>query len=376
MKVLHIIETLGRAGAEQVLVNLLPELNARGVHSEVAVLWPPYDLQSALEARGVRVHRLNFRYAQRWNLAAGAERVRRLARRGGYDILHSHLLFANFYTATARPLPRSTRRVVTLHNTDFDFFAHSAFGQLAKRILPAMLRRGFAARTTVSRPVKAHFEQFVPDLDFRWIPNSFSVELAPDPQLDRAQIRHSLGVPVDAPLLVTVARLAPEKGHQYLFEALQVLAARNVHPYLVLLGDGPRRAELVALALELGVQERIIFAGVLPHDAMLPLVQSADLFVLPSLQEGFGLAPAEAMLLERPTIATNAGGLTDLIVDQQSGVLVPPADSAALVVAIAELLRETSLRARLGQAGRQRIIEQFAAPKIAAQWEEFYRELL
>ncbi len=376
MKVLHIIESLGRAGAEQVLVNLLPELNARGVHSEVAVLWPPYDLQSALEARGVRVHRLGFSYARRWNLIAGAEKVRRLARRGNYDILHSHLLFANFYTATARPLPRSPRRVVTLHNTDFDFFAHSAVGQLAKHALPVMLRRGFDARTAVSRPVKAHFEQFVPGLDFRWIPNSFPVGLAPDPQLDTIRLRHALGVPANAPLLVTVARLAPEKGHQYLFEALQVLADRNLRPYLLLLGDGPRRKELEALATKLGLKEHVIFAGVLPHDEMMPLVQSADLFVLPSLQEGFGLAPAEAMLLERPTITTNVGGLTDLIENEISGLLVPPADALALTNSIERVLTDSNLSARLGREGRGRIVEQFGAPKIAAQWEEFYEEIL
>ena len=376
MKVLHIIESLGRAGAEQVLVNLLPELNARGIENEVAVLWPAYDLQSALEDRGVRVHRLNFAYARRWNLVAGAEKVRRLARRGDYDILHSHLLFANFYTAAARPLPRSLRRVVTLHNTDFDFFGNSAVGQLAERILPTVLRRGFDACTAVSRPVKAHFETRVAGLHPQWIPNAFPISLAPDPELNSNSIRNSLGVTADAPLLVTVARLAAEKGHQYLLEALQVLATRDLHPYLLLLGEGPRRVELETLAAQLGLKERVIFAGVLPHDEMMPLVQSADLFVLPSLQEGFGLAPAEAMLLERPTITSNVGGLTDLIESEVSGLLVPPENSSKLAAAIERVLRDKSLSARLGTTGRMRIIEQFGAPKIAEQWGNFYYSLL
>ena len=376
MKVLHIIESLGRAGAEQVLVNLLPELNARGIENEVAVLWPSYELQSALENRGVRVHRLNFAYARRWNLAAGAEKVRRLARRNGYDILHSHLLFANFYTAAARPLPKNPRRVVTLHNTDFDFFEHSAVGQIADRIVPTVLRRGFDACTAVSRPVKAHFETHVPGLHPQWIPNAFPISLAPDPGLNRNSIRHSLSVPADTSLIVTVARLATEKGHQHLFEALQVLATRDLCPYLLLLGDGPRREELETLAKSLGLSKRVIFGGVLPHDEMMPLVQSADLFVLPSLQEGFGLAPAEAMLLERPTITTNVGGLTDLIESEVSGLLVSPEASSALADSIERVLRDKSLSARLGKAGRMRIIEKFGAPKIAAQWENFYHSLL
>ncbi len=375
MKVLHVIESLGRAGAEQVLLNLLPELNARGLENHVAVLWPPYDLQGDLEMVGVRVHRLHLDYARRWNFVRSAQRVQRLARRGDYDILHSHLLFANFAVATARPLPAKTRRVCTLHNTDFDFFQGSRAGQLAARLLPTVLRRGFDGCSAVSRPVKEHFNAHVPDLNPTWIPNSFPTTLAPDSHLNRMQIRAQIGVPDDAPLIVTVARLAPEKGHQHLLKALQVLAARNVFPHLLLLGDGPRRAELEKLATQLGLQERVVFAGVLPHAQMMPLVQSADVFVLPSLQEGFGLAPAEAMLLQRPTITTKVGGLTDLIENEISGLLVPPANANALANSIERVLQDTKLSALLGRNGRARIVEQFGAPKIAARWENFYREL-
>ena len=376
MKVLHIIESLGRAGAEQVLVNLLPELNARGVNSEVAVLWPPYDLQSALESRGVRVHRLHLDYARRWNLARGASRVRRLARRGQYDILHSHLLFANFYTAAARPVPKNPRRVATLHGLDFDFFNHSRGGRVIKQILPLVLRCGFDACSAVSRPVAAHFAAHVPGLNPQWIPNAFPTSLAPISNFDRATIRRAQGIPDDVPLIVTVGRLAAEKGHQHLFTALQILEKRELRPHLLLLGDGPRRAELADLATQLGLSERVVFAGVLPHDAMMPLVQSADVFALSSLQEGFGLAPAEALLLEIPTITTNVGGLKDLIENEVSGLLVPPADAEAMAAAIERVLGNKDLSARLGRGGRMRIAEEFGAPKIAEMWKQFYQELI
>jgi glycosyltransferase involved in cell wall biosynthesis len=376
MKILHVIESLGRAGAEQALVNLLPEMQRRGHTCEVAVLWPPYDLQPDLEAAGIKVHRLHGRFERRWNIMRGATRLARLQRRRRFDILHAHLLFADFYTGFSRGLAPQPRRVVTFHNTDFDFLTGaSPTSRVARMALPHLLRRGFDGFSAVSNPVREHYLQHVPGIEIEFIPNAFPAELAPDANLDRISVRRQWQIEDDEFAIAVVARLAPEKGHQYLLEALTNLRSRQLRPKVLLLGDGPLREELQRQVQEKQLTSQVVFAGNRPHAQLLPLLQSVDAFVLPSTLEGFPLAPAEAMALQCPVLTTTAGGLTDLIENKVSGLLIPTADVPALEQGIQRLMQNAELRTQLGQGGRQRILKYFGAATIAARWETFYQNL-
>jgi glycosyltransferase involved in cell wall biosynthesis len=240
MRILHVIETLRRGGAEQVLVNLLPELQRLGLHNEVAVLWPRYDHQPTIESYGIKVHRLGTRFEGRWNIWNGANRIAALARRGGFDIIHAQLVFADLYVGASRLWPTKARRVVTFQNTDFDYFnAGSINARLARQVLPPVLRHGFDAYTAVGLPVKKHYLEHVPGLDITYIPNAIPASLQPDPQLDRRALRAERNLSEDDFVISVPARLAVEKGHRFLIEALEILRERKLHPKVLLFGQGP-----------------------------------------------------------------------------------------------------------------------------------------
>ena len=197
-------------------------------------------------------------------------------------------------------------------------------------------------------------------------PNSIrSIPAAVTPHVDATPNRLAPGL-----LVGVVARLSPEKGIDVLLQAL----ARRPDIPLVVVGDGGRRAELEALARDLGRAEATWFVGfqARPQD----FIAGMDLFVLPSRREGLGLVLLEAMRAELPVVASNVGGIPDVVDHGVTGVLVPPEDPVALADAIERLLADPELRARFGAAGRARFEAHFSTEQEARAYEALYDELV
>jgi glycosyltransferase involved in cell wall biosynthesis len=171
-------------------------------------------------------------------------------------------------------------------------------------------------------------------------------------------------------VVLTVARLDEQKGHCYLLEA----AAQVPEAQFVLAGDGPLRASLEAQARSLGVEDRVKFLGY--RSDIADLLADCDVFVLPSLYEGLPLSILEAMSAGKPVIATHIGGTDEAVIAGETGLLVPPADSAALAAAIRSLLTDRPLAQRLATAGRARVAQEFSAAKMVQQVIAVYDELL
>lgn len=372
------IESLKGGGAEQVLVNLLPELQARGHLCELVALWPPYELQGDLERAGVRVHHLNWSYEKRWNIAGAVGRLARLVRRRRPDVLHAHLLFADLYVALSRSIAPACARVMWGQNTDFDFLHGSITARAARALLPLAIRHGFDGLAAVGGEVARHYEEHVPGADVRTIFNAVPVPalFTGDARVEREAIWSGWNLaPQDFTLLVA-ARLAPEKNHRVLLEALEMLRERGRRPQVLVAGDGPLREELELLARQKGLLGQAVFCGRIEHARLQQMLPLIDAFVLPSQHEGLPLALAEAMAMQRAVLATPVGGVPDLIQDNINGLLVPPGDARALAHGIERLMDEPDLRARLGQAAREQVMRSFSAPSVAAQWEAFYHELI
>ena len=174
----------------------------------------------------------------------------------------------------------------------------------------------------------------------------------------------------DQAVVLTVARLDVQKGHRYLIEA----AARVPEAQFVLAGDGPMRASLEAQARSLGVERRVRFLG--HRDDISDLLADCDVFVLPSLYEGLPLSILEAMSAGKPVIATQIGGTDEAVIAGETGLLIPPADPAALAAAIRTLLADQPLAKRLASAGRARVEQEFSAIKMVQQVIDVYDELL
>lgn len=140
----------------------------------------------------------------------------------------------------------------------------------------------------------------------------------------------------------------------------------------VIAGDGPWAGRLSARATELGLGDRVRFAGRLPHDEIPALLRAADVLVMPSRREAFGVAALEAAACGLPVVASDVGGVAETVVDGRTGLLVPPGDPAALAAALARLAADPDLRARLGAAGRERTAELYAWARCVERLERVY----
>lgn len=182
-----------------------------------------------------------------------------------------------------------------------------------------------------------------------------------------------LGIPPEMMVVGTVGRLTPVKGQEVLIRAASGLIRRGEKIFLVLLGDGELRRDLEELSLRLDIAGYVRFLGWRPDVAWIMAV--CDIFCLPSRNEGMGKVLVEAMAMGIPIIASNIGGIKDIVRSEENGVLVPVGDAAAWAEAIARLCRDPERRRRMGDAGRQ-IAPHYSVEAMIKMIDRMYRKLL
>jgi glycosyltransferase involved in cell wall biosynthesis len=170
------------------------------------------------------------------------------------------------------------------------------------------------------------------------------------------------------------ARLAPVKGISFLIGAVALLREKIPHLRLVIAGDGPERPKLETQVRASGLEKAVRFAGWI--DDVAAELSSWDLYVQPSLAEGLGISVLEAMAAGIPVVASDVGGLKEVIDDGATGFLIPPRDTGALATKIERLASEATLRAKMGEAARAHVIEHFNLERESQAIRTAYEELL
>ena len=353
MRVLHVHRIRGIGGSERHLLTLLPALAERGVDTVMVGLddpaGDPDPFYAALDVPSIRIPAP--RDVDPLLLARLAGRVRA-------DVVHTHLVHADLYGGLAAAL-RRVPLVSTKHNDDpfrAGPFRHveRALARLAARVVAITdaLARFNVERVGIpaAKVTTIHYGLDAP-------PEPWG-ENPPDP------------VPADAVVLLAVARLAPQKGVDTALRALARLRRERPDAWLVVLGEGPARAELEALAAELGVSSALYMPGRVPDVAA--WLRRADLLVHPARWEGFGLALLEAMLCSLPVVATRVSSIPEIVVDGETGRLVPPDDDDALARAVADALLA---RDRYGAAGLARARSEFSVARMAERTLAVYESL-
>ena len=179
----------------------------------------------------------------------------------------------------------------------------------------------------------------------------------------------------DSPNLVCLGRLVECKGFDLALRAFAQLVDSFPDATLTVGGDGPAREELEAQAIELGIAESVRFTGWIPPDQVPSLINEATVVLVPSRFEAFGLVAAEAALMSRPVVATRVGGLPEVVVDGQTGLLVEPEDAAAFATKIASLLSQPDEARRMGQAARRRALSMFNWEDHINAYDTLYHKL-
>ena len=364
--VVYYIDSATFGGTEQALLHLLAGINRQN--------WEPVlfhhaepGLAPLLEgARSLNVTTRLVPRMQGFQAASGLPHFTQQLRVERPIIFHAHLnwLLSCKYGLLASILARVPVVIATMQQYMKPPWGRTVY--LQHRLIEKFIDRYIAVSEAVAQQLCQTFH--VPPYKIRVIHNSIPVDRyeCTASQAFRAKLR--LGS--ERQIVLTVARLDPQKGHYYLLEAIQ-----QVHDAIfVIAGDGPEKTVLEAQAHKLGIEDRVIFLG---YRQNIPeLLAGCDLFVLPSLYEGLPLSILEAMAAGKAVVATAVGGTPEAVLDGETGLLVPPGDPVALARAIQEILSNPLLLRKMGATGRERVQREFSSATMVQRITHLYEELL
>ncbi len=365
---MYVVDHLEIGGTQAHLLRVVSRLDRRRFAPMVCALSPRGGLRRAVEAAGVPV----FDGGLRGTLRGGSGlrvlwRLVRLFRRERVQVAHAYLFHPNVLAAVAARLAGVPAVVVSKRSLD----RYRRAARWACRLGNALADRVAVNAEAVGRFVRE--EERCPAGKMVLIPNGVGEDVLGS-RGDRESARQLIGIPPSDVVVGAVSRLAWKKGIEHLLEAVPQVRDTVAAVHFVIVGEGPLRSRLEARANELGVSGQVRFLGA--RRDVLDLLPAFDVFVLPSVVEGMSNALLEAMGVGLPVVATDVGGNSEVVVNGESGFLVPPADASALAAAITKLLQAPELAGGMGRAGRQRVAEQYGESAMLRQLEDLYLGLV
>lgn len=359
MKIVHIAKMTGVAGTENHLLALLPGLHERGLDVRLIILAEPERPMDAyvkqmnaagVPAEGVPIHRdVEYGLIERLAARLRAERP---------DAVHTHLIHADWHGVVAARRA-GVRRIFWSGHNDDPFRRRPAI-----RLIQIYLWRRITAGIAISEAVRQFMirVEFAPPRKVVTVPYGLDPAQLPPAQANRISYRAALGIPENATVIGSVGRLIEQKGLSYALAAFAQAHEQFPDAHYVLIGDGPLREDLEARIEGLGLRGRAHLAGWRNNAA--GLMPAFDIFLMPSVWEGFGLVVLEAMAARLPVIASNVSALPEIVVEGETGVLAPPGDVGELSAALCALLADETLRRTMGEAGRARLESDFSLSRM------------
>jgi glycosyltransferase involved in cell wall biosynthesis len=359
MRIAFVITGLNVGGAEKMVTSLADAMAARGHEVMIAYLTGsakvlPSDASIVLVGLGLSSAR---------QAASAFWRLRTVLRDFQPDVVHSHMVHANILARLVRLCTPIPRLICTAHNTD----EGGALRMLAYRLTDRLADLS----TNVSQEAVATFERRKAVRRGRMLAVTNGVSTSTfsyDPSA-RSRIRQELGIQDFTTVILAVGRMEEQKDYPNLFRAVAQMIRDKRDFVVCIAGDGPLRGSLEALLQELGIASHVRLLGVrrdIPH-----LLSAADIFVLSSAWEGMPLVTLEAMSSERVVVATDCGGVREVL--DGAGYLVQPRDSRALADA---LMRAMSLsapeRQAMGRSARERIQRDYSLDRVISNWSSLY----
>jgi len=345
MRVLHVDPERAWGGGEVQVLALVSVLAARG-HASTVAAHPEGPLALAAAAAGARIIPLGI--ANHFDVRAALV-LRRLA--PGFDVVHFHTARAHALAPLSRG--RGARLVVT-RRMDYVPAGGPYVRFLYNRAVDAVIAISEGVRTALIR-VGVRAERI------RVVPSGIDARALAAPPAARAAVRREWGLGDDEVAVVALGALEVRKGHAVLLAAAAGLASAAPRLRYVFCGEGRQAKALAGAAAALDGAARLVGF----RRDVAACLAAADIVALPSFQEGLGVAALEAMAAGRPVVASRVGGLAEAVVHEETGLLVPPGDPTALAAALARLARDPDLRARLGVAGRARVLARYTATRMA-----------
>jgi glycosyltransferase involved in cell wall biosynthesis len=363
LKVIHMVEDLKIGGLERIIASIVKNLDRTRYETKVWCLAEGGQIAEEIIEKGVEVKTLGMRsYYNLINIII----LSWLLKKEKVTILHTHGYFASTFGRLAAILIRLPVVITHIHST---YYIYSRRNLIIERFLSQFTD----AIVCISQAVK----KFVTDFEdiqgnkVHVIYNGVETPDLSEGKLDRV----SFNISGDDIVAITVASLAPHKGHKVLIDAMKIVSSDCRRLRLLIVGDGPLRNDLLSYTEELQLSSLILFAG--QRTDVYSLLRLSDVFVLPSLErEGLGIALIEAMASGLPVIGTRLGGIPEVIEEGVTGLLCVPGDSIELADAMKKLISDSTLREKMGHAGRKIYEEKFTVEGMIRNIESLYEKLV
>jgi glycosyltransferase involved in cell wall biosynthesis len=367
MRILQIISSGGLYGAEQVVLNLARHLEPMGQEGQIVVFEnlraPNLHIAEAAAALYLPVQVVPCQGRFDW---AAVARLRSLVEGYGPDVVHMHGYKADMYGYAA------VRRLLAAKASTCHGWGDSTLALRAYDVMDRWVLRRFDLVVAVSAEIAERLRRAgVPPSKIRVIENGIEVAAL---ETDVPTLRRDLGFDSKCLLVGAVGRLSPEKGFDILVAAARIVVQQHPEVKFVVVGDGPERKRLEELARQCGLEGKLFWAG--RREDMAGVYASFDIQVQPSWKEGLPMTILEGLGAGKPIVATRVGAVGTVINDGQAGLLVDPGSADEIASAVARLIQDSSLRTRLGQAGRARVQADFSATTMAEKYLLAYGEML
>ena len=359
-RIMYLNQSLGMGGIETLILELCKRLDRAAYATCVCVFEDGGMLVREFEAVGVPVHVVKKGRGVDWWLPV---RLARLARREGVDVLHTHNTAAWFYGVLAAWLAG----VPVVHTEHTSPSYHARRWMKIENTLSLATARISAVSGSVARVMTE--QQGIAAEKVRVIHNGIEAAVY-GAAADGAGLKETLGVPREAPVVGNVARFFPNKDHRTLLQAFTRVVERVPSAMLLIAGEGPLRSDIEEEIRKLRLSDKVRLLG---NRRDIPaLLRVFDLFALSSVKEGLPIVLLEAMASGVPVVATEVDGNPELVVHQETGLLVPPRNPDALAEAICCLLQDCDAARRMGERGRERVRRLFTFERMVNAYQDVY----
>lgn len=363
--IVHMIDELPRDGAEMLLVDLM-RLRMPGCRYQIVCLIRGGPLEQDFQRLGIPVKIFGRRHKFDIGLVF---RVAAWLRKEKVDVVHTHLFTADTYGRLAARIAGVPAVFSTVHNivNPWKGSGRKAIDRLFARLSTAVVGCSEEVTQTLASRDKIPVAKLVS------IPNG--IDLQKFSSFSGAGVREEFGLPVERQLIGVVGRLHEQKAHDDLFRALALLPQVRARQLTCLvIGTGDLLAPLTQLVKELGLEDCVIFTGM--RTDVPRLVAALDVFVMSSRWEGLPIALLEAMASAKAVLCTRVGGIPDVVIDGDNGVLVDAGDVAHFAQRLDALLQDADLRQRLGHRARETVIARFDVSRTATAYNRLHRQAL
>jgi len=367
IKVLHIIKSLGRGGAEMLLPETLQlhDRNNFEFHYAYFLPWKNQMVES-IQHHGGRV--TCFHANNNFQLVTKVWTVARYVRKNKIQVIHAHLPWAGIL---ARAVGKITGVPVIYseHNKQERYHLGT---RLMNLVTMDLLTLVLAVSTDVAESIHKHKPRLRTPV--RTLVNGVNVESFKNQLFHGRTVREKLGIPSDALAIGTIAVFRFQKRLDLWMELAAKILRQFKSAHFIIVGDGPLKDALMKKRNELGLTDRIHLPGL--ETEVRPYLAAFDVYMMTSVFEGLPVALLEAMAMECPVIATNAGGIKEVIRHEVDGLLCSVEEPEKLVGYACTLLADQDLRMKYGQQARKRVVENFSMEKMVEELEEVYREVV